>query len=87
MDKDDLESRSEGSQRSSRRKFLYAVGGAGMASAAGLALMGARRSAVQTTPLVLPTATKDVTPFRVDVPQAALDDLKRRLESTRWPEG
>src|SRR5260221_9629967 len=29
----------------SRRKFLYAIGGAGIVSAAGLALMGARRSA------------------------------------------
>ncbi len=86
MGKDDLEGRSEVSQHSSRRKFLYAVGGAGIVSAAGLALMGARRSAVQTTPLVLPTATKDVTPFKVDVPQAALDDLERRLASTRWPE-
>ncbi len=25
-------------------------------------------------------------PFLIDVPQAVLDDLKRRLESTRWPE-
>ena len=25
-------------------------------------------------------------PFSIDVPQAVLDDLKRRLESTRWSE-
>lgn len=25
-------------------------------------------------------------PFRIDVPQAALDDLHRRLENTRWPD-
>lgn len=25
-------------------------------------------------------------PFRIDIPQAALDDLHRRLEATRWPE-
>jgi Epoxide hydrolase N terminus len=24
-------------------------------------------------------------PFRIDIPQAALDDLHRRLENTRWP--
>jgi epoxide hydrolase len=24
-------------------------------------------------------------PFRIDIPQAALDDLHRRLEDTRWP--
>jgi pimeloyl-ACP methyl ester carboxylesterase len=26
-----------------------------------------------------------VRPFRVDVPQEALDDLRRRIEATRWP--
>jgi pimeloyl-ACP methyl ester carboxylesterase len=29
--------------------------------------------------------TTDVRPFRVDVPQEALDDLRRRIASTRWP--
>ncbi len=28
----------------------------------------------------------DVRPFRLDVPQAELDDLARRLAATRWPE-
>nr|WP_224362340.1 epoxide hydrolase family protein [Hyalangium versicolor] len=31
-------------------------------------------------------ATAQVTPFRVSIPQAALNDLKRRLAATRWPE-
>ncbi|NYE62773.1 pimeloyl-ACP methyl ester carboxylesterase [Duganella sp. 1224] len=35
--------------------------------------------------LALPPATSAVTPFRVDVPQALLDDLKLRLSMTRWP--
>jgi hypothetical protein len=26
-----------------------------------------------------------VRPFRVDVPQEALDELRRRVEATRWP--
>jgi epoxide hydrolase len=30
-----------------------------------------------------PTA---ITPFRIEVPQAALDDLRARLENTRWPD-
>jgi pimeloyl-ACP methyl ester carboxylesterase len=30
--------------------------------------------------------THDVTPFRIETPEAALDDLRRRLASTRWPE-
>ncbi len=28
----------------------------------------------------------NIRPFRIDVPQAALDDLKQRLARTRWPE-
>lgn len=29
----------------------------------------------------------EIRPFRVDVPQADLDDLRRRLVATRWPDG
>ena len=29
--------------------------------------------------------TNEITPFQIDVPQAALDDLRRRLADTRWP--
>jgi pimeloyl-ACP methyl ester carboxylesterase len=28
----------------------------------------------------------DITPFRIDIPQAELDELKRRLDATRFPE-
>ena len=31
------------------------------------------------------TATAAVRPFRVEVPQADLDDLRRRIAATRWP--
>jgi len=44
MDDKDLDSRTEMSHSRSRRTFLYAVGGAGIVSAAGLTLMGAQRS-------------------------------------------
>src|SRR6476620_8073674 len=27
----------------------------------------------------------DIRPFRVDVPQEAIDDLRRRIDATRWP--
>src|SRR5207253_737092 len=47
MDDKDLESRTEMSHSRSRREFLYAVGGAGIVSAAGLASMGAQRSATK----------------------------------------
>jgi len=30
-------------------------------------------------------ASTDVRPFRVDVPQETLDDLRRRIDATRWP--
>src|SRR5258708_23387301 len=29
----------------------------------------------------------EITPFRIDIPQAQLDDLNRRLDATRWPDG
>ena len=28
----------------------------------------------------------DVTPFRIDIPEADLEDLRQRLRRTRWPE-
>jgi pimeloyl-ACP methyl ester carboxylesterase len=40
-----------------------------------------RHAAQETTT----TTTTGVRPFRVAVPQAALDDLRRRLAATRWP--
>jgi pimeloyl-ACP methyl ester carboxylesterase len=36
--------------------------------------------------LVLPPATESLMPFAVHVPEAALDDLRLRLELVRWPE-
>jgi pimeloyl-ACP methyl ester carboxylesterase len=56
-----------------RRAFLAAYAGVGAA-------------------ILLPThltaATEDTTirPFRVNVPQVALDDLRRRVQATRWPD-
>ena len=29
---------------------------------------------------------EDIRPFRIAVPDAALDDLRARLRNTRWPE-
>src|SRR5260370_6442940 len=72
----------------SRRKFMLAAvatGGAGLLSA-GLVQISAHWSDDKAAPFVLPKATEDVTPFKVSVPQSAIDDLKRRLASTRWPE-
>ena len=33
-----------------------------------------------------PTMSDEVRPFKVEVPQAALEDLRQRLDMTRWPE-
>jgi hypothetical protein len=71
----------------SRREFLCAA-----AATSGGAILSAeflpetaRASTDKVAELVLPPATKAVTPFEVHVPEAALDDLKRRLAETRWP--
>ncbi len=71
----------------SRRTFIRAAaaaGGAGILSA-GLAPISAWGSANKAAQIALPVATKDVTPFKIRVPQAALDDLKKRLATARWP--
>src|SRR5260370_11986026 len=85
--KDDLENRAgEPAPLSSRRQFIRmaaAAGGAGILSAG--VQISAHGSATKAAQVVLPTTTKEVTSFKVHVPQAALDDLKRRLASTRWP--
>ncbi len=87
--KNDFEHRAEVAvPLTSRRKFIgaaVAIGGASMLSAE-LGVLSARGNADTAAQIVLPAATKDLTPFKVRVPQAALDDLKRRLASTRWPE-
>jgi hypothetical protein len=30
--------------------------------------------------------TTEIRPFRVDIPDEALDDLRRRIAATQWPE-
>src|SRR5258707_7339025 len=84
----DLEERTGVTGLISRRKFIGAAAATGIAGMfpASLGSLTAQATAKNTAQLVLPTTTKDVTPFKVRVPQEALDDLKRRLASTRWPE-
>src|SRR4029077_16123396 len=87
--KDDIENRTGVPvPLTSRRKFIgaaVATGGAGMLSAK-LTVLSARGNADTAAQIVLPAATEDVTPFKVHVPQAALDDLKKRLANARWPD-
>jgi pimeloyl-ACP methyl ester carboxylesterase len=87
--KDDIENRTGApTPLTSRRKFIraaVATGGAGILSTE-LTVLSARGSADKAGQIVLPAATKDVTPFKVHVPQAALDDLKKRVATARWPD-
>src|SRR5260221_6847952 len=64
------------------RRGLLALALGGVLSPA----IGASEALAQANTFVLPTATEGVEPFKVSVPQAALDDLKLGLASTRWPE-
>jgi len=87
--KDDVENRT-GVQvpLTSRRKFIgaaVATGGAGILSAE-LTVLSARGNTDTAAQIVLPTTTEEVTPFKVHVPQAALDDLKKKLANARWPD-
>jgi epoxide hydrolase len=86
--KDGLEHRAEiAVPVSSRRNFMRTAAvtaGAGLLLE-GLDLISAQESGKKAPLLVLPAATKDVTPFKVHVTQAALDDLKQRLANIRWP--
>jgi pimeloyl-ACP methyl ester carboxylesterase len=87
--KDGLEHRAEiAVPVSSRRKFMRT---AAVTAGAALLLEGldpirAQESGKKAPLLVLPSATKDLSPFTVHVPQTALDDLKRRLAAVRWPD-
>ena len=76
-----------GGPNRSRRSFMgiaAASGGAGLWSAGLLPSVWAADSSGHA--LVLPPATPDVVRFKVQVPQAALQDLKHRLRDTRWPD-
>jgi Epoxide hydrolase N terminus len=60
----------------SRRRVLQAGAAAAAVSALGVGIGTVAPAA----------AAPAINPFRVAVPQAALDDLKRRLDGARWPE-
>jgi pimeloyl-ACP methyl ester carboxylesterase len=59
-----------------RRRFLGFVG-AGLAAGAGQLLP---------SQLAAATAGEAIRPFRVDIPEAQLADLRQRIAATRWPD-
>jgi pimeloyl-ACP methyl ester carboxylesterase len=77
---------------SSRRDLLRALAGLG-AVGFGSALAGCQQASTATasasgsaTDLVVPPATEAVTGFRVAIPERAIEALRARLATTRWPE-
>jgi pimeloyl-ACP methyl ester carboxylesterase len=71
----------------SRRRFLRLAAVLGGALAAGSTLIeDAAAATVDAAPANPVPSGEAVLPFRVAVPQAALDDLKLRLRMVRWPE-
>src|SRR5258708_36229088 len=64
----------------SRRGLLALTAGGVLGSA-----IGGSKVLAQSAALELAKATEGVEPFKVSVSQSAIDDLKRRLTSTRWP--
>ena len=71
----------------SRRRALLAT--AVSTAAFGLALYsGAAFAQTVAAPAAISIPAQDATirPFRINVPDAALDDLRRRIAATRWPD-
>jgi Epoxide hydrolase N terminus len=44
------------------------------------------KETTMTQPVTVHTDTNTIRSFRINVPQTALDDLRRRIAATRWPE-
>src|SRR5258706_9887832 len=87
--KDDLENRT-GARAPiiSRRNFIGAAAATGVAGifSPGFVPISGEGSATAAAQIVLPAATTAVTPFKVHVPQSALDDLEKKLANARWPD-
>jgi hypothetical protein len=67
---------------------VHAGGGDDRARARAQSPSPTRGGNTVTTPAAPPQATATdgaVRPFRIDVPQEALADLRRRVEAMRWP--
>ncbi|TZG36531.1 epoxide hydrolase family protein [Agrobacterium sp. B1(2019)] len=64
----------------SRRRFLGGI------AAVGATLTAPNTMLASSDGLTLPRASSQITPFTVEIPQAAIDDLKSRLAGTRWPD-
>src|ERR1700731_3989947 len=67
----------------SRRDILVGIARSALA---GTAVAIGSDVAAQPSPAPLSRATEALTPFRVVTSSAAISDVRRRLQATRWPE-
>src|ERR1700739_3180942 len=72
-------------EATSRRGMLLAAAGTGTVGL-GMALAAPREAEANAAEITVPPATDALSEFKVSVPQSAIEDLKRGLASTRWPE-
>jgi Epoxide hydrolase N terminus len=56
------------------------------ATAAGAVSLAAASSARAAAPASEGTADTAIRPFRIDIPEEALADLRQRIKATKWPE-
>jgi pimeloyl-ACP methyl ester carboxylesterase len=62
------------------------ITGAVLTGALVIGLPGGARAADPVASSTTATVDTSIRPFKVQVPQAALDDLRRRIAATRWPD-
>lgn len=70
--------------RESRRNFFRSLGAGAFGLGATLTISSKANPAP--SPFSLAPATKDIMPFRASFANESIEDLKRRLDRTRWPE-
>ena len=70
---------------SASRAFTMAIGFVLLVSA-GYLRPAYAADAVSSAPVASTNIDESIRPFRVHVPQAQLDDLRRRIAETRWPD-
>src|ERR1700751_2162686 len=73
--------RSSDSNGPSRRELLLLAAGAFSATVAGASAADAQAASIG-----VPPATEALSSFSISVPQTAIDDLRHRLDFTRYPE-
>jgi len=73
------------SESTSRRDLLFTAAGLGVAGLVTAACSEQKGSGSKAADIVLPLATDAVSEFKLSIPAGALDDLKSRLATTRWP--